>query len=89
MIGLDLTYPIMGHSVFSDKKQELSLMQFNDSYALRVKDKVAVIRPKKEPLTFIYKNDHLEATAHDVELEKNTLAFVLSLTHLYSEKLYR
>lgn len=89
MIGLDLTYPIMGHSVFSDKKQEISLMQFNDSYALRVKDKVAVIRPKKEPLTFIYKNDHLEATGHDVELEKNTLAFVLSLTHLYSEKLYR
>ncbi len=45
----------MGYSIFSDKKQDLSLMQFNDRYALRVKDKVAVIRPKKEPMTFIYK----------------------------------
>jgi len=79
----------MGHSIFSDKKQDLSLMQFNDRYALRVKDKVAVIRPKKKPMTFIYKNSRLETTAHDVELEKNTLAFVLSLSHLYNEKLYR
>jgi len=89
LIGLDLNYPIMGHSIFSDKKQDLSLMQFNDRYALRVKDKVAVIRPEKEPMTFIYKNSHLKTTTHDVELEKNTLAFVLSLSHLYNEKLYR
>ena len=47
LIGLDLTYPIMGHSIFSDKKQNISLMQFHTSYALRVDDKVAVIRPNK------------------------------------------
>jgi hypothetical protein len=64
-------------------------MQFNDTYALRIKDKVGVIRPKKEPLTFIYENKRLESTEHDVELEKNTLAFVLALAHLYNEKLYR
>jgi hypothetical protein len=88
-MGVDLNYPIMGHSIFSDKKTQLSLMQFNNFYALRVKDKVAVIRPKKEPLTFIYKDKHLKPTDEDKELEKDALAFILVLNHLYQNKLYR
>ena len=89
LIGLDLNYPIMGHSIYSDKKQEISLMQFNANYALRVKNRVAVVRPDKVPLTFIYENQHLKAAEHDIILEKNALAFVLSLTYIYNEKLYR
>ena len=96
LIGLDLSYPIMGHSIFSDKKENISLMQFHTSYALRVDDKVAVIRPNKEALTFIYKDpktyldksNHLILTKHDKELEKDALAFVLTLDHLYNKKLY-
>jgi phosphoglycerol transferase MdoB-like AlkP superfamily enzyme len=89
LMGIDATYPIMGHSIFSDKKQELSLMQFNNFYALRVKDKVAVIRPKKRPLTFIYKDKHLIETKEDRELEKDALAFILVLNHLYQNRLYK
>jgi hypothetical protein len=64
-------------------------MQFNDFYALRVKDKVAVIRPDKMSLTFVYEKEHLKQAAKDKELETDALAFVLALDHLYDKKLYR
>jgi len=89
LIGLDLKYPIMGHSIFSDKKQNLSLMQFNDYYALRVDNKVAILRPNKKPVTFIYKDKHLFPTKHDSELEKDVLAFIVTLNYLYNKQLYR
>ena len=65
LIGIDLQYPIMGHSIFSDKKREVILMQFNDYYALMYKDKVAILRPNKKPITFIYQDQHLIQTKHD------------------------
>ncbi len=89
LIGLDLTYPIMGHSIFSDKKQNISLMQFHTSYALRVDDKIAIIRPNKKAITFLYKDSHLVPTESDPELEKDVLAFVVALDYMYNEKLYK
>ena len=97
LIGLDLTYPIMGHSIFSDKKQNISLMQFHTSYALRVDDKVTVIAPNEKPSTFIYKtpstyldkDNHLTPVPNDTELEKDALAFVVTLDYLYEKKLYK
>jgi phosphoglycerol transferase MdoB-like AlkP superfamily enzyme len=96
-VGVDLSYPIMGHSIFSDKKQNISLMQFHEAYALRVDNKVAIIRPNKAALTFLYtppkdfkdKNNHLKQIAHDKELEKDVLAFVITLNYLYNNKLYK
>ncbi|QFR49919.1 sulfatase-like hydrolase/transferase [Sulfurimonas lithotrophica] len=96
LIGLDLTYPIMGKSIFSEEKNNISLMQFHSIYALRVGDKVAVIRPNKEAVTFLYKepssyldkSSHLTQIEHDTELEKDALAFVLTLDYLYDKKLY-
>jgi phosphoglycerol transferase MdoB-like AlkP superfamily enzyme len=89
LMGLDLKYPIMGNSIFGKEKPEVSLMQFNDFYALRVKDKVAVVRPDKMPLTFVYEKEHLKQTTKDNGLETDALAFVLALDHLYDKKLYR
>ncbi|WP_281243375.1 LTA synthase family protein [Desulfobacula phenolica] len=89
LLGLDLTYPIMGHSIFSNKKQALSFMQFNQTYALRINDRVAVVRPKKEPLTFLYEKQHLKPVDHDMELEKNALAFIVSLNYIYNKQLYK
>jgi phosphoglycerol transferase MdoB-like AlkP superfamily enzyme len=88
LIGIDFTYPIMGHSIFSDKKRDVVLMQFNDFYALRVKDRVAVIRPKKKAQTFLYKDEHLKQIDHDKDLEDDALAFILVLNHIYQNKLY-
>ncbi|MFA5234514.1 MAG: hypothetical protein WC390_08960, partial [Sulfurimonas sp.] len=60
-------------------------------------DKVSIIAPNKEAVTFSYKepssymdkSNHLIPAEHDVELEKDALAFVLTLDHLYDKKLYR
>jgi phosphoglycerol transferase MdoB-like AlkP superfamily enzyme len=89
LTGLDLQYPIMGKSIFSDTKSRLSLMQFNDYYALRVKDEVAILRPNKKPLTFIYENEHLKKAKHNKDLEDGVVAFVNLLNYLYENRLYR
>ncbi|MCU7938799.1 MAG: LTA synthase family protein [gamma proteobacterium symbiont of Bathyaustriella thionipta] len=89
LTGQNLTYPILGRSVFSDKKRDLSLMQFNDTYALRMGDKVAVLRPEKEALTFLYQNQEMLLVEHDKELEKKALAFILTMNHLYQKRLYK
>ncbi len=88
LAGVSSLMPIMGHSIYSNKKQNLNLMQFNDRYALRVGNKVAVIRPNKKPQTYEYKNRHLKLIKSDEELQKDLIAFVLVLNELYQKKLY-
>ena len=89
MIGVDLTYPILGHSIYSDKKQEVALMMFNDNFALRDHEKIAIIQPNKEALTFTYENEHLKPSPHDKELERDALAFVTVMDDMYNKKLFR
>lgn len=89
LMGANLTYPVLGHSIFSDTKQEISFMMFNDTFALRDHNKVAILQPNKEPLTFTYENEHLKAAPHDKELERDTLAFVTVMDDMYNKKLFR
>ena len=89
LTGQNLTYPVLGRSVFSDKKKDLALMQFNDTYAYRIGNKVAVLRPQKEALTFIYQDEKMIPTEHDKELESNALAFILTMNHLYEKRLFK
>ena len=89
LMGKDLSYPVLGKSIFSDVKKDVNLMQFNENYALRVGNKVAVIRPMRPAETFLYVDTHLVPTEHDAELEKNALAFVIGLNHLYDKRLFR
>ncbi len=97
LVGADFTYPIMGHSIYSSKKQELAFMQYNDDYALMLKDKVAVIRPGKAANTYIYDRNkglgltdkHLIAVDHDKELEKDLLAFIVVMNDLYDKRLFK
>lgn len=89
LIGVDLTYPVLGHSIYSDSKCEVSLMMFNDTFALREKNKVAVLQPNKEPLTFTYENGRLRNAPHDKELERDTLSFITVLDDMYNKKLYQ
>lgn len=89
LAGLDLEYPIFGHSIFSDKKTDIALLQFHTSYALRVGNKVAVLRPNKKPVTFLYKNKKMIPTSHDLELEKNAIAIVTTIDHFYNKRLYK
>ena len=87
-LGKDFEYPILGKSIFSNSKADVSLMQFNENYALRVGNKVAVVRPRQKPQTFKYVNNHLVEIAHNEKLEKDALAFVIGLNYLYDKQLY-
>lgn len=89
LIGVDFTYPVLGHSIYSDSKREVSLMMFNDTFALRDHEKVAILQPNKEASTFTYRHEHLIPAPHDKELEKDVLAFVTVMDDMYNKKLYR
>jgi len=88
-LGGDFNYPILGHSIFSNDKQNINLMQFNETYALRVNNRVAVVQPNQPAQTYEYVNEHLKPIAHDRELEKDALAFVLGLNWLYDKQKYQ
>ena len=81
-------YPILGHSIFSEDKKNITLLQFNTSYALRVNNTVSIIRPNKKAETFKYVNKHLVKITDDIELNKDVLAFIIVLNDLYENKKY-
>ena len=88
-LGKDVKYPILGKSIFSHKKKDMVLMQFNENYALRVGNRVAVVIPGKPAETYRYENRQLVAVKHDEALEKDALAFVVGLNYLYDKQLFR
>ncbi|MDY0116117.1 MAG: LTA synthase family protein [Sulfurimonadaceae bacterium] len=89
LIGIDLAYPILGHSIYSDTKTDVSLMQFNDTYALRKGGKVAILEPNIAPQTYIYENKKLILAPKDEALEQAALALIVILEDLYDKKLYK
>lgn len=89
LIGFDLTFPILGHSIFSDMKKEINLMQFNDVYALRIGDNVSVIGPNMKPKTYKYKNEKLILSKEDKVLQKKALAIITVLNDMYEKRLYK
>jgi len=88
-LGKDFSYPILGHSIFSNDKKNINLMQFNENYALRVDNKVAVVIPSQPAKTYQYVDEHLKEIEHDKELEKDALAFVITLNYLYDKQKYK
>lgn len=89
LVGLDLDYPILGHSIFSEHKPEIALMNFNDVYALREKDEIAVIGAGMKPQTFQYENFKLIPKTANTQLEQKALSVIHVLNDLYEKKLYR
>lgn len=89
LIGLDLQYPILGNSIFSDKKNNINFMLFNDTYALRKDNEVAVLLPNKEAKTFYYKDSKLQEKEHNKDLENEALALIHVLSDMYEKKLYK
>ncbi len=89
LIGVDLTYPILGHSMLDESNPEVAFMMFNDTFALRDHDRVAILEPDKAPQTFRYVDERLEPSPHDRGLEKDVLAMIAVLDDMYTKKLYR
>jgi phosphoglycerol transferase MdoB-like AlkP superfamily enzyme len=90
LIGINnLRYPILGHSIYTDHKKDMSLMKFHQMYGLRVGNEIAIIQPKQQPITMKIDNGHLIIAPHNNELEKDTLGFIIGLNALYQQKLFR
>lgn len=89
LIGLDLSYPILGNSLFNDGKKEVNLMLFDETFAYRKKEKVAILVPNLAPQTYIYENSRLKLIENDLTLEKEALALVYVIDDMYNKKLYR
>jgi phosphoglycerol transferase MdoB-like AlkP superfamily enzyme len=89
LMGLDAEYPVLGHSIYSDTKTDVNLMLFNDTYALRKGEKVAVLIPNTQPQTYLYQEKKLVPTEHDLVLERAALALIYVLDDMYEKKLYR
>ncbi|HHJ19227.1 MAG TPA: alkaline phosphatase family protein [Gammaproteobacteria bacterium] len=88
LIGVDLTHPVLGRSVFSAPAKDNVFLQFHDMYGLRVKDQVVVLQPDTKPEYFTYVNEHLKPGQAQPELAKDLLAFILVSSHLYEKRLH-
>ncbi len=90
LIGIDnLRYPILGHSIYQNHQKNMSLMKFHQMYGLRVGDEIAIIQPEETPITMKIEQGNLVETAHNRELEKDALGFIIGLNALYQEKMFR
>ncbi len=87
LLGVDLTYPILGRSVFNDDKAQVTLLQYHDIYGLRHRDEIAILQPGKPAQTWRVDTDmRLRPAPHNVALEKDALAFSITLDMLYREQ---
>ncbi len=89
LIGIDLSYPILGNSIFKDNKKEVNLMLFDEIYAYRKGDKVAIMIPNLPIKTYIYKDKKLLEIEKDLELEKEALSLIYVLDDMYQNKSYK
>ncbi|UWY59739.1 LTA synthase family protein [Aliarcobacter butzleri] len=89
LIGIDLSYPILGNSIFKDNKKNINLMIFDEIYAYRKEDKVAILVPNMRIKTYLYKDKKLTEIENDSVLEKEALALIYVLDDMYKNKSYK
>lgn len=89
LIGIDLSYPILGNSIFKDNKKNINLMIFDEIYAYRKENKVAILVPNMPIKTYLYKDKKLTEIENDLVLEKEALALIYVLDDMYKNKSYK
>ncbi|MDN5078074.1 LTA synthase family protein [Aliarcobacter butzleri] len=89
LIGIDLSYPILGNSIFKDNKKNINLMIFDEIYAYRKEDKVAILVPNMPIKTYLYTDKKLIEIENDLVLEKEALALIYVLDDMYKNKSYK
>lgn len=77
LIGIDLSYPILGNSIFKDNKKDINLMLFDEIYAYRKEDKVAILVPNMPIKTYLYKDKKLIEIEEDSLFRKRSFVFNL------------
>lgn len=89
LIGIDLSYQILGNSIFKDDKQNINLMLFDETYAYRKNDTVVILIPDMPIKTYTYKDKKLIEIPHNEEQEKEALALIYVLDDMYQNKSYK
>lgn len=90
LMGIDnLRHPILGRSIYKDHKKDISLMKFHQMYGLRAGNEIAIIQPEEKPITMRIVDGRLVETAHNDELEKDALGFIIGVNALYQNKQFR
>lgn len=88
-LGLELRYPILGSSIFCEKRQPFVMMQFNDTYGFRRGEQLAVLRAGHPAETFDLVGDRLKSAPSNHALERDGLALLHVTEDLYERRLYR
>jgi len=89
MLGVPVTAPVMGNSVFDPDRRAFALMNFNGTFGLLRGEHLAVLRAGKPPLTLRQADGRLAEAPPDAELERDALALVHVLEDVYERRLYR
>ncbi len=88
LLGVDLRHPVLGKSIFASSENNLAFMQYYETYGLRQGDRIAILAPEKQAQTFSYENKRLQPIDHDIELERDLLAFINTASYLYENRLH-
>lgn len=92
LIGVQSAHPAIGRDLTRDDISALpgrAIMQFANNFAYMEDDRVVILQQAREPLQFIYQNNHLSPTAIDPELHHTALAYSIWPVRAYENKTYR
>lgn len=91
LIGITNNSPMLGHDLTSPSAGGRAMMQYADNFAYIKGDEVVVLRPQKQPLSFVYDiaNDKLTKSKPNKKLEEIALAHSLWGSLAYEKLWYQ
>lgn len=88
-LGVPLKLPVLGLPIDTPGRVPFVLMQFNDSYAFRRGDEVAVFRPGMPAGSFRYVDERLQPAPDNAELQRDGLSLLHVIEDLVERRLYK
>lgn len=91
IMGIESSHPMQGQDLLQTPENHpgRAIMQFNNSQAYMVGDRVVIHTPNKPATQYVFRNDRLEPTQGQPELIRDALAQALWPIIAYREKQYR
>ncbi len=91
LMGIETRHPMIGRDLLQLPPQSPGrvMMQYGLTNAFRVGERVVIHEPGGKVGTYVWRDNNLEPTPRDTELERDALAHLLWASWAYSEKRYR
>ena len=92
LIGVETYHPAVGRDLTRPEMQDVpgrAIMQFANNFAYMEEERVVILQPDREPLQFVYQDNHLIPTHIDPELFQTALAHSIWPVRAYQDKSYR